>query len=392
MGDCMPDALSTDRLHVVFAGGGSGGHLFPGLATAEALRRQAPHARITFAGGGSPFERRQVARAGFGYLSLSCRPLSRSPRLRDAFALRPWRTIPFVFAHLRGYRQANRFLRVHPASAVVGLGGYASAPMAWAAAGQHVPLVLLEQNAVAGLATRWLAPSATLVCAAMDCCRVEIERHLTSRLGKFRVTGTPIRSGFDQSPKPMRRRLLLVLGGSRGARSLNAHVPAALGRASPALSGWHVLHQAGDVDLDVIRRAYRGLGIRATVTRFIPDMPRAMAHAELAVCRAGGSTLAELAATGLPAVLVPYPHAAADHQTRNANAFVDAGGCELVESARRTGEDFEAALARAVSALVTDALRRAAMSSAMRGLARPDAARHVADFVLGLLEQRQRAA
>ena len=359
--------------------------MFPGLAVAEELRRLAPLTRITFAGSGTAFERRHVERSAFEYLTLACRPLSRSLLSRS-----PWQAIPFVFANLRGYRQAVRFLHAHPASAVVGLGGYASAPMAWAAAGEHVPLVLLEQNAVAGLATRWLAPSATLVCTALDQSRVEIERYLTPRRGTLYVTGTPIRTGFDQRHKPMRRRLLLVLGGSRGARSLNEHVPFALARTVLSLADWHVLHQAGDVDLAAIRDAYRGLGIRATVTQFIPDMPRVVAQADLAVCRSGGSTLAELAVAGVPAVLLPYPHAAAGHQTKNAAAFAAAGACELVESTKRNDDAFETTLANAVSGLLTDHFRRAGMSAAMRRLGRPDAARHIAELVLGLLENRYR--
>jgi len=385
----MSDALPKNSAHVVFAGGGSGGHLFPGLATAEALRQQVPQTRITFAGSGRGFERHQVARAGFDYLPLSCRPLGRT-----ALRLRPWRTIPFVVAHLRGYRQAARYLRENPANVVVGLGGYASAPMGWAAAGLQIPLLLLEQNAVAGLATRWLTPSATLVCAAMPESQVEIQRHLTPRRGTLCITGTPIRNGFDQRRKPIRRRLLLVLGGSHGARSLNEHVPNALRRTGLSLSDWHVLHQTGDVDLDAIRRVYRDLGIRATVTRFIPNMPRAMANADLAICRSGGTTLAELAAAGVPAVLVPYPHAAADHQTKNARVFADAGGCELVESVQNTGERLETAIAQAVSTILTDDARRAKMSAAMQRLGRPLAAEHVAELLLGLVEngQRQRAA
>ena len=177
--------MTSTSLHFVFAGGGTGGHLFPGLAVAGRLRQEVPGARITFAGSGKQFEYQQVAAAGFEYIAVPCRP---SPKgLREAFS--------FFLENVAGYLAARRFLDERPAAVVVGLGGYASVPMARAAIRRDVPLVLLEQNAVAGRATRWLARSAGVVCVGLARTRA----HLRCRC-PVRVTGTPIRDGFACPP------------------------------------------------------------------------------------------------------------------------------------------------------------------------------------------------
>ena len=385
--------------HVVFAGGGTGGHLFPGLAVAERLAVDLPHVRITFVGSGRDFERRHVAAAGFDYLPLRCRPLPR--RLRDVF--------PFVSHNLSGYRQAGRFLSGQRVSAVVGLGGYGSVPMGRAAIRRNVPLILLEQNAVPGRATRWLAPAATLVCTAFE----QAHRYL-SRRSVVRVTGNPIRPNFtrrlvalgvlagsghgDAPPashvKPSnganRSHLLLVLGGSSGARSLNQYVPLALRKVGARLRRWTLVHQSGPADLGPTRQLYAKLGLPATVVPFIADMPRVLARTDLAVCRAGGTTLAELAATAVPAILLPYPYAADDHQRKNADVFTGSGGCLTLDERELSGR-LDDHLAGAVTLLAGDAAKRAAMSEAMRRLAQPDATWDVATVVRQVAARRMKA-
>src|SRR5436190_16578150 len=182
--------MSVDHFHVVFAGGGTGGHLFPGLAVAEQLHAMLPAARITLATGNKPFEQAQVAAAGFAHLRLPSHPLTG-----------PASTWRFVKENLSGYRRARRFIRLTDVSLVVGLGGYASVPMAWAATSARVPLVLLEQNAVPGRVTRWFAPRAALICTAFD----EARPYLKAG-GPVRVTGNPIRTGFYSSAGPQARR------------------------------------------------------------------------------------------------------------------------------------------------------------------------------------------
>ncbi len=362
------------RPHIVFSGGGTGGHLFPGLAVARHLADTRPEVRITFAGGGKPLERAQVAAAEFDYLALRCHPRPRG--IVDA-----WR---FVADNLAGYRTARRFLAEMGVDAVVGLGGYASVPMARAAARQGVPLVLLEQNAVPGRATRWLARRATLVCTAFQAAR----RHLPCGCS-VRLTGNPVRwpiapglsLGGNPKSDSRHRPRLVVLGGSGGSGPLNQVVPEALGRLVSRLGGWRILHQAGRGDFEAIRLRYARFGLKAEVVGFLPDMPQVLADADLAVCRAGGTTLAELAVAGVSAVVVPFSQAADDHQRRNAEAFAAEGACLLVDE-RPGAEPFAQRLATAVCGLLAGPARRAAMSRAMRRLGRPQAAAEVAEVVL----------
>jgi len=380
---------TDDRKQVVFAGGGTGGHLFPGLAVAEKLAAQWPHARITFAGTGKAWERRLVAAAGFDYLPLRCRQFPR--RLGEA--------LPFVWHNLKGYRSAARYLGWHRVAVVVGLGGYASAAMARAAARCGVPLVLLEQNVVPGRATRWLARSATIVCVAFE----QTVGYLGDRC-TVRVTGNPVREAilqrsllalhgphelaslgpasagslFADATKPDKR--LLVLGGSTGARSLNQNVPQALRRIGRLLGGWKILHQSGEWEFEKTRRLYAASGLPAEVRPFLPDLPEVLGRSDLAVSRAGGTTLAELAAAGVPAVLLPYPLATDDHQRKNAEVFAAAGGAVLLDE-RQSGARLGQHLAAAIAALVGDHGRREAMSAAIRRRAYPDAAWDVATMI-----------
>ena len=386
--------------HVVFTGGGTGGHLFPGLAVARQLAQLRPSVRITFAGSGKPFEKELVEAADFDYVAVPCRALPR--RLSGV--------IPFLADNLTGYRAAGRFLDSHRVSAVVGTGGYASVPTARAAVRRSIPLVLLEQNAVPGRATRWLARSAEAVCTAFQ----EASKHLPAGC-PVRVTGNPVRDGFSPateeriplavrthtnpkrkrgtedtaslalrvsvtSPKtdsPTRSRSLLILGGSNGARSLNRHLPPALKRVGTALAGWRIVHQSGAAELAATRRLYQQLGVEASVLPFIAHMPRLLAQCDLAICRAGGTTLAELACCGLPAILLPYPHAADNHQRKNADAYSAAGGCLTLDE-RDLGGQLEDRLVAAVSKLVGDEQKRNHMSAALGRLAKPNAACDVA--------------
>ncbi len=252
--------------HILFAGGGTAGHLFPGLAVADEVRRTRGAARITFAGVGKPLEMEQVARAGFEYATLPCRPLPRKPS-------EAWR---FLTDNVSGYYAARRMLREQNVSLVVGLGGYASVPAARAAGRAGIPYILLEQNVVPGRATRWLAPGAALVCSAME----EVRTRLRSGC-RVRVTGNPLRREFVASQAPTHylpdrlgnRRRLVVLGGSGGSQTLNQQVPFALYKAGAALHDWHIVHQTGQRNVAATGYLYSKLGLRATVAPFIENMP-----------------------------------------------------------------------------------------------------------------------
>jgi UDP-N-acetylglucosamine--N-acetylmuramyl-(pentapeptide) pyrophosphoryl-undecaprenol N-acetylglucosamine transferase len=358
--------------HIVFAGGGTCGHLFPGLAVAEQLAKDLPATRITFAGTGRDFERQHVRQAGFDYLAVPCRPFPRNAM-----------QVPrFLADHLAGYWTARRFLRRARVDRVVGLGGYASVPMARAAVSLGIPLVLLEQNAVPGRATRWLAASASLVCIALDAAR----NHFPPGC-RVRVTGNPVRSGFMSSQAAAedgcRSRQILILGGSNGAHSLNETVPRVLAQIGPSLRGWRILHQSGATDRETTRQLYANLGLEADVVPFVADMPAVLARTDLAVARAGGTTLAELSVAGIPAVLLPYPDAADDHQRKNADVIAGTGGCVVVDEREPAGS-FADRLVHVLDDLLRDENHRLSMSRAIREIARPDAARHVARRILAL--------
>jgi UDP-N-acetylglucosamine--N-acetylmuramyl-(pentapeptide) pyrophosphoryl-undecaprenol N-acetylglucosamine transferase len=351
--------------------------LLPGLAVAEQLAAAVPRLRITFAGGGKDFERRLVAAAGFDYFPLSCCPLPRGAR----------EAVSFVVENLAGYLAAKRFLKQQQVCGVVGLGGYASVPMGRAAVRCRIPLVLLEQNVLPGRATRWLAPAASLVCTSFP--QTQAELHCR---GSLRLTGNPIRAirpstAALELPAGKPGGQLLVLGGSRGAGSLNENVPRAIYKAGAALTGWRIIHQSGDTGLSSTRQLYEKLGIPAVVRGFVADLPDVLAASDLAVCRAGGTTLAELAAAGVPAILIPYPHAADDHQRSNADVFVAAGGAMLLDERELPGR-LDDRLAAAIASLAGGSERRVAMAAALRRLARPQAAADVAALVWSLLSSQ----
>jgi len=362
--------MNDSRLQIVFSGGGTGGHLFPGLAVAEELLRRAPQARITFAGSGKALERRETAAAGFQYLALPCRPLPR--RARD--------TATFLAKTISGMLAAGRFLGRNNVTVVVGLGGYASVPAGRAAARRGLPLVLMEQNAVPGRATRWLARRASLVCAAWSQAQLQLRCRCP-----VRVTGTPVRRAFGATEKTATAgpRQLLILGGSGGAQSVNENLPVALGRIRSPLDGWRIVHQSGERDFEMTRDLYRKLALPATVTAFIAEMPDVLRSSDLVICRAGGATLAELAITGAPAVLLPYPHATDDHQRCNAELYAGSGAAVMLDERQVSGR-FDDHLACAISELLIDQHRRRRMSAAAGRLARPYAASHVARCILEL--------
>ena len=378
--------LPARRPHVVFAGGGTAGHLFPGLAVAARMRSLEPQLRITFIGTGRTFESERVLAAGYEYLALPCRPLPR--RARDTFR--------FVADNLLGYCAARRYLRRESVHLVIGLGGYASVPTARAAISRRIPFMLLEQNAVPGRATRWLAPRAALVCGAF----AEVRQSLNPKV-RLEITGNPLHANFEA----LRRRSLaaeraasstppqlLILGGSGGARSLNQHVPPAIHKAGAALAGWTIVHQCGQRDVEATAALYSQLGLKARVTPFIDDMAAILAATDLAISRAGGTTLAELAAAQVPSILLPYPHATDDHQLRNAEFFQAAGACRVIGERTAVGGiggEVEGQrcehLAAEVRLLAVDRALRQRIGTAARTIANLDAAESVSDRGLKLV-------
>lgn len=344
---------------IVIAAGGTAGHVVPALAVAAAL--QAEGARVAFIGG-ERAEAELVPAAGFQLRAISVEGLSRSNPLRAGRSLA--RAAVAV-------ARARALLGELGADAVMGGGGYVAGPVGMAALSRGIPLVLTEADSHLGLSNRALAPFARRVCLSFP-----IDgRHI----GRYRMTGRPI-PAFAHDREGARERLgiaredtcVLVFGGSLGARSINL-------AAIDAFSGaaFHVLHICGRRDHPELtaRELPEGYDLREYLD--LEDFADALSAADLAVARAGGSVF-EIAAHGLPAVLVPYPHAAADHQSANARWMARGGAAVVIADAELSGPR----LAREVATLLADPSRLAAMSAAARRLARPDAAAEVARELL----------
>lgn len=355
--------------HIVFAGGGTGGHLFPALAVARELGRRHPGAEIGFIGGTRGLETRLVPQAGFQLRTL---PVS---GLKGASALG---VLLAGSAAAVGVLRCLSWFLAHRPRLVVGVGGYASGPAVLAAWLLRVPTMLMEQNHFPGATNRWLAPRADAVCVPSDAAKARLH-------GIGLVTGNPVRKEFTAigSPPGRDRLALLVFGGSRGARSINRAMIAALPALLKMTPPPRIVHQTGPDEHASVAQGYAvHPGLDADVRPFLEDMPKVLAEADLVVCRAGATTLAELAAAGRPAILVPFPFAADDHQRANAEAVRDAGGARVIEDRELDG----ARCAAEITALAGDPALRGRMAAAQRTLARPDAAERIADVADALIK------
>lgn len=353
---------------VMILAGGTGGHIFPGLAVARALRERG--VPVVWLGAEGAMETRLVPPQGIPLETLAIA------------AVRGKGVATLLLAPLRILRavlQARRVLSRHRPRAVLSFGGFAAGPGGLAAWLTRRPLLVHEQNRAPGLTNRVLARLARRVLCGFP--------------GSFRnlacdVVGNPVRSEIANLPGPQARfgarqdarRRLLVLGGSQGARSLNEVLPSVLARI-PADARPEVVHQCGERHADACRATYATLGVDADVRPFIADMADTYAWADLVVCRAGALTLAELCAAGVGALLVPFPQAVDDHQTRNAEHLVHAGAAWLLPE----GDAFADRLHAALTTVLPDPSTCLAMARAARALALPDAAERVADACLGEL-------
>ena len=352
--------MSADTPLVMVMAGGTGGHIFPGLAVAQALRECG--ADVCWLGADGGMETRLVPPQGVAIDTIAVKGV-RGKGLASLLAA------PVLI--LRAVREAARVLRARQPAAVVSFGGFAAGPGGIAARIAGIPLLVHEQNRAAGMTNKALAMVARRVLVGFP-----------QTFARETLVGNPVRAQIAQVAPPAQRDFghggalrLLVLGGSQGARALNNAVPQAVATLGLPVE---ILHQAGEKMLDEARKAYADAGVAATVEPFIADMAAAYAHADLVVCRAGALTLAELCAVGVGSVLVPFPQAVDDHQTRNAEFLVERGAALLLPQ----GEDLAARLQPLLAELAADPGKRLAMATAARALARPDAAARVADAVL----------
>ena len=358
---------------IMVAGGGTGGHLFPGLAVVEELRRRVPGLEVKFVGTARGIEARILPGRGEALELLNVTPL-KGQGVGARF--KSFARIPTAM------KEAASLMRGFEPDLVLGVGGYASGPVLLAASLSGRPTALLEQNAYVGMTNRILARFVDRAYVAFE----QTERVFGA--SKSRLTGNPVRQEFveharlalaDPEGFESRARTVLVLGGSQGARKLNEDLPRALAQAGVADRNLEVVHQTGEAMREEVEAIYRELGIRARVVTFIEEIARAYANASLVVARAGATTLAELCAIGRPSILIPFPFAADDHQTKNADALEAQGASICIQES-----DLEVdRLAALIAGLLDDPAKRQAMAHAAREHGRPDAAAAIVDDMMG---------
>jgi UDP-N-acetylglucosamine--N-acetylmuramyl-(pentapeptide) pyrophosphoryl-undecaprenol N-acetylglucosamine transferase len=360
-------------VRLVITGGGTGGHLFPALSVRAALAARRPEAQVLFVGTAEGVESSVLPRLGHAFRGLKVRQIKGKGWRGQAAALLLLPT---------AVRQAARLLRESGAQVVLGVGGYASFPTVLAARLIGIPAVIHEQNAYPGLANRWLGRMASAVAVSFEAAAAFFPA------GRVSITGNPVRPEIRTGDGAEARRWLhllpqrftvLIFGGSQGAHRINVGTMEALPRLAGQRGHIQFLHGTGERDLAPVRQAFEEGGFQARVEAFFQDMAMAYAASDFVIARAGASTIFELAAVGKPALLVPYPYAANDHQRLNADVMVRAGAAWTVPDAYCDGQR----IAASVQAALEKPELLARMGEQARSLARPDAALRIVE----LLEQ-----
>jgi UDP-N-acetylglucosamine--N-acetylmuramyl-(pentapeptide) pyrophosphoryl-undecaprenol N-acetylglucosamine transferase len=364
-----PEDRSSEPRTILLAGGGTGGHVFPMIAVAEALSKLA-EPRLVFVGTERGLEARAVPERGF------CLELMRVLPIRGGGVRGAWRGIVRALGSLG---EARTLLRRHAPDIVFSVGGYAAGPVSLAARSLGIPVALLEPDSVIGLTNRLLSPFVQRAYTAFESVESNFFRRIVLR------SGVPLRAGFEPRPYTHSGGALrvLVLGGSQGAKQLNDTVPRALALCKTKV---RVLHQSGSHHGMVELYREHGMGDRAVVCPFIEDMPRALAEADLVISRAGAGALSEICAIGRPSILIPYPFASGDHQRHNARVIAEAQAGILADGDSITPDG----LAQRIDALCQQPGRLTAMAEAARRLGRPDAAMTVARDLLELAQATSR--
>ncbi len=380
----MPSAGGGEGPLIVFAGGGTGGHLYPALAVADVIRLGEPSARFVFFGTRRRIDADVLASTGNTLIAQSLTPPTAIP-WRWPGLIQTWRS---SMADCRRYFRANR-----PA-VVVGTGAFASVPPVWQAARMGIPTAILNPDAVPGRANRFLARRVHSLLAQW----AESTEHFGPRVNVV-VTGCPIRKQFataDHAHGIARfglrpeRKTLLITGASLGAHSVNVALMALAPRLVK-LADWQILHLTGKLDLASVEAAYEDAGAAATCLAYTDDMPLALAAADLVVARAGASTLAEITAVGRPAILMPYPHHRDEHQLVNARILASRGAAWIVRDEPNPQQTIER-LGSLLTDLMSDENQRAQMALCARRIGSPRAADAVAERVLEIAECRMKIA
>jgi UDP-N-acetylglucosamine--N-acetylmuramyl-(pentapeptide) pyrophosphoryl-undecaprenol N-acetylglucosamine transferase len=363
-------------MRVVIAGGGTGGHLFPGVALAREFERQRAGAKILFVGTARGLETRIIPKEGFDLRLIPISGWVGQGLLRKIKALLQ---LP------AGLWRSWRILGEARPDLVIGVGGYASGPVVMMAGVMRLPCVLVEPNAVPGLTNRLLGSWVDRIYLSFEETRSWFNRR--ARPGSVRVFGNPVRrdilSAGVRSSGDSEKKTVLVMGGSQGSHAINH----AMAQALTGLEGWktklRIIHQSGEKDAVWLKESYSDRGFDATVASFLSPVSEAYRAADLVVCRSGATTVAELTACGRPAILIPFPFATHGHQEKNARALAEAGAAELILERDLTGER----LAGVITALLSDAAFLERMAERSLQLGRPAAAEKIVKDCLELVER-----
>lgn len=353
----------------LISGGGTGGHIFPAISIANALKELDPNAEILFVGALGRMEMERVPQAGYRIVGLPVRGFNRA---------QPWKNFSVLVDLAKSIRQVKKIIRDFRPDVGVGVGGYASGAAMWAAANMGIPILLQEQNGFAGVTNKILKDKASKICVAYE----GMERFFPA--DKLILTGNPVRqsllNGVANKPQTGEaNKHLLIIGGSLGARTINEAVAAGI----PALqnAGVHVVWQTGKTYFEKCKAAWEAAGKPANIEvhDFLSDMPDQYANADLVISRAGASSISELCLLGKPAILVPSPNVAEDHQTHNAMALVNKKAAVLVKDCEAAEKLIPAALE-----LIHDDQRLEALHTNILRLAQPDSAKRIAEEVIAL--------
>ncbi|MBR5676619.1 MAG: undecaprenyldiphospho-muramoylpentapeptide beta-N-acetylglucosaminyltransferase [Paludibacteraceae bacterium] len=353
-------------MRYLISGGGTGGHIFPAVSIANALKELDPEAKILFVGALGRMEMERVPQAGYEIIGLPVRGFNRS---------QPWKNVSVLMDLAKSIKQVRKIIREFKPNVGVGVGGYASGAAMWAAAKMGIPILLQEQNGFAGVTNKILKDKATKICVAYE----GMERFFPA--DKIILTGNPVRQNLTEGKKKKDsgEKTLLIIGGSLGARTINEAIKAALPQLSKA--DIHVVWQTGKIYYEKCKAAWVAAGSSKNIEclDFLSDMPDRYAQADLVISRAGASSISELCLLGKPAILVPSPNVAEDHQTHNALALVNKNAAVLVRDAEAAEKLIPTALE-----LIKDEKRLKTLHTNVLKLAQKDSAKRIAEEVIAL--------
>ncbi len=363
-------SAQATHLRVMIAGGGTGGHVYPGIAIAREIRKRHPEAEVLFVGTERGLENKIVPAEGFALGKIRVSGLK---GIRGRSQLKSLWEIP------RSLWDSGRIIWNFNPSVVVGVGGYSSGPPVLVAAILRIPTLLQEQNVHPGMTNRLLSRFARKVAVGFG----ECEKYFGK---KTVITGNPVRSAFSKirAKSNSEKFVILIFGGSQGAQAINTAVREALEKLRLNLFGLEFIHQTGERDYEATLEAYRKSGAVADVRPFFKDIPDQFAKADLLICRSGATTLAEIAVAGKAALLVPFPLATDNHQQKNAESLVQAGAAEMILQKNLNGE----VLAARIQYYLQNREELRHMGQRSRGLGRSDSTERIVDLIEELARPR----